>query len=419
MSSSQPSPLPVAWREYEFSSLRPLQQHQLRAVAEPGRLGQKPIGAGLGRGWWDEGTVDLAGAAEDARMRARATVGPYAKDGWMLLVVVQLVLTLCVWAVGVILLAYHHYNMTMYTYWSFTIVAFTYLLLSAALFVEGRLLAATLLFVLPVALGTTFGVCLLIVVAVQLNGNIFMSAITGDTGSGDVHSGDFILHTLPFLGTLILLVAGLQRYVSAVLTACAATWSPRSPARWLYVAYFLLAPLVPMFVYTFVFDPAVQYPTGIPTWVLWLVVLLFDFAWMLLLYKAFTANYHVAVRICVPVLPGDGRPSHHHNHLHSSPPASIPSVETRDGSAAPSSSDSVPLLPVLHSFNTPSSPVSSLPDASFAGPRSILSRVGAAGAHHQGHSSLHGAARPQLVAATAAAAPIRSPSDKTVRFNFD
>jgi hypothetical protein len=356
------------------------------------------------RSRWREEVVDLVDASEDRKLRARATVAPYSRDGWLLLYSVQVAFTLIVVAVGVGLVALGNYNLDMYTYWSFTIVLATYLLLVVALPLEGKLLALTLLFALPLAIGSTFNVALLIVIAIQLNGGILLSAMPTPGHVAAVHTGDWAVHVLPLLSVLVLFMVGLQRYASAVLVAAQSAWSQAWwPARGLYAAYFVLAALVPMGVYSLIFDPAVKYPTGVPTYALWLVVILIDTVWMFVVYKALTANYHISVRISVPV--SGTSPNMPASILVSS--SIIPSVEThgvavrvpwRDEAAAiesqasPSSSALLPPDPVLRlpeSFNTQNVFSSSSPSIIIA-------------ASPQAYSHHHGPAKPHLTLAALA-----------------
>jgi hypothetical protein len=234
-------------------------------------------------------------------------MAPEMLDGWLLLWLSMIVMFIVQVGLSIYLLAIGHYNMTMYTYWSFTLLTFFFFLMLIALWVEGRLLTALILFYFPIVLGSTFDVLVLITIAIALNGSIFSDAITTDTPVSAVHTGDVLLHVVPPFEILILLLFGLYNYESYLMPASIASWSPPR-LRYLYWLYFLASPLVPMLIYTASFNIADKYPTGIPTWVLWLVVILIDVIWMTATFKAFTGNPHQGIHSSILSTPSPPNP---------------------------------------------------------------------------------------------------------------
>jgi hypothetical protein len=224
------------------------------------------------------------------------TVGVGADVRFILRIVVTLLL---IWRVAltIYLAVIGRYHLSMYTYWSQTMLVAFYVLLELSLFIERGLLTFTTLFAFPILLGSTFIVAVSIIIIIQQNSTIFFvadsSAWTQDALSL-LHTGDWILHSLPLVEILFILALGWAMYARAIIASELASIR-KSEWKAIYVLYWILAPLVPLLIYSCIFDIATVYPTGIPTYVLWLCLVGIDILWMALMFGAFTATANVAV----------------------------------------------------------------------------------------------------------------------------
>jgi hypothetical protein len=187
-------------------------------------------------------------------------------DGKLLLQLVAIVLMLLQIAVFAWLVSSGRWNGTMFTYWNYTGLTLFYILLVLALFIEKGLLTFIMLFVLPIFLGSTVLVSIAIVVIIQQNADVFTGGGGGNLALSLRHTGDWALHQLPPLEMAILLAVGLGDYARLVIPAEFSQMNRRV----LYVLYWIISPLVPFAVYCSIYDPTMHYPTGIPTYVLWL-----------------------------------------------------------------------------------------------------------------------------------------------------
>lgn len=169
------------------------------------------------------------------------------------------------------------YDLSMFTFWNYTMTTVLVAFLTASLFYERILLTFTLLFLFPVVFGDNAVVRFGIVVIVGRNADVFL----GD-GSQSVETryvGDFIVHSLPLGMLLVVMLTGLLLYVRRALGYELGLF--RTSTRWwLYVAYWILSPLIPLAIYTASFSIAQKYPTGIPTGLLWLALVGVDIVWM-------------------------------------------------------------------------------------------------------------------------------------------
>jgi hypothetical protein len=210
---------------------------------------------------------------------------------------------LLLWRIGVsvALIVDNRYDFTMYTYWSNTLVVVFYAMLVLGLFVEHWVLPFTTLFVFPLALGSVFLVAISIVIIIQQNEAVFFNCTANSTSEALslIHTGDWVLHSAPVIEILMLLGVGYVLYVRRII-ASELDSIPRSEWRAVYVLYWYLAPLILMLIYSLIFDPATHYPTGIPTYVLWLGLVTIDVVWMTVWYLAFTSSALVKI-IVVPI----------------------------------------------------------------------------------------------------------------------
>ncbi len=169
------------------------------------------------------------------------------------------------------------YDMTMFTFWNYTLLSTFVATMTAALFYERWLLTGALLFLLPMLLGTTLLVQIGIVIIVARNGNVFLG--DGSQSVANRHTGDFIVHTVPIGSLLLSLIAGLILYIRRALCYQLGLFRTRT-RRVIYYVYWVLCPLLPLAIYTACFDIAVKYPTGIPTGLLWLALIGVNVVWM-------------------------------------------------------------------------------------------------------------------------------------------
>lgn len=186
------------------------------------------------------------------------------------------------------------YDMSMFTFWNYTLLTIFFAWLLAALIYERWLLTGVLLFALPIMLGTTFIVWVSIVIIVARNEDVFLG--DGSTSVAKRHTGDWVVHDVPPMMMLITLALGFSMYARRALGYRERLFRTRT-RRLLYVAYWLLSPLIPLGIYSLAFDIAVKYPTGIATGVLWVMLIGLCVAWQAVTLGAFTVNADVAVRL--------------------------------------------------------------------------------------------------------------------------
>lgn len=214
-----------------------------------------------------------------------------------LLQVVTFLLMVKQFAVYGYLLSIGRIDLTMFTYWSYTVLTIFYPLLLLGLVLERAVLALVCLFLLPLPLGATFDVSVAIVIVIQQNAKVFTSeADAGRTAINLIHTGDWVLHNLPLIEVIFLMGTGLLFYVRSILPAELHELRNR---EWgfVYRAYFYAAPLVLIGIYSIAFDITRHYPTNIPTYVLWLGLACINLLWMGVWYLAFTADANVPIRL--------------------------------------------------------------------------------------------------------------------------
>ncbi len=208
------------------------------------------------------------------------------------------VTVLLIWRVAltITLAVIGRYDLTMYTYWQNTMVVVFYILLWIALWFERGILTFTTLFVFPIPLGTVFLVAVSIVIIIQENEDVFTAGTSSGLALSLIHTGDWILHSLPLIEILLILGLGWLLYARAIIASEISSIA-KSEWRAAYILYWLLVPLVPLLIYCLIWDIAVQYPTGIPTYILWLGLFALNFVWMTVWYFAFTSSANVGISV--------------------------------------------------------------------------------------------------------------------------
>ncbi len=188
------------------------------------------------------------------------------------------------------------YDLGMFTFWNYTMTTVLVAFLAASLFYERILLTFTLLFFFPVVFGDNAIVRFGIVVIVGRNAAVFLG--DGSQSVSTRYVGDFVVHSLPLGMLLVVLLAGLLLYMRRAVGYERGLF--RTPLRWwLYCAYWILAPLVPLAIYTACFDIAKVYPTGIATGLLWLAMIGVDVVWMGFFLLIFVAVAKFSVQFTV------------------------------------------------------------------------------------------------------------------------
>lgn len=187
------------------------------------------------------------------------------------------------------------YDMSMFTFWNYTLLTIYFTLLLAALFYERWLLTIAFA-VLPVLLGTTFIISVAIVIIVQRNADIFLG--DGSTSVSTRHTGDWLVHYVPPFEMVLLFAIGLGLYARRVIGYRIGLFRTRT-RRAIFYVYWMLSPLVPFAIYSAAFDIGEKYPTGIPTGILWVLLIVVCVVWMTFWLVVFYAHTRVMLDIVV------------------------------------------------------------------------------------------------------------------------
>jgi hypothetical protein len=154
-----------------------------------------------------------------------------------------------------------------FTYLNYLLLTFGFLLLV----ISARRTRLWCLYVLPPLWGTTVFVALAIVVIIQLNDGVFLRTTVfnnGDRSVAGVHTGDWLLHQLPFIEILLVLLA-LRSQVTASFRSL---WAGASVlVKVLYTLYFHTAALALLSFYMVNIDFRSNYPTPISSTAVWLL----------------------------------------------------------------------------------------------------------------------------------------------------
>ena len=160
------------------------------------------------------------------------------------------------------------YDATFFTYINYGILTLSMALLLLSMW-HIPAYELWVLFVLPLVWGTTVFVALAIVVIVQLNDGVFLKTTTQNHGTNSVatiHTGDWMLHQLPFVE--ILLIVLVLRPTAVVIFHN--FWNEmRTPGRVGYVIYFHLSALMLLAFYMINVDYAVNYPSDLSAKAIW------------------------------------------------------------------------------------------------------------------------------------------------------
>jgi hypothetical protein len=195
----------------------------------------------------------------------------YGKAHWFSLI---LVFVIAIW-MGVILgyfVAAEIFDPRFFTYFNYALGFAFYNVLYVSFF-SVELFEFVTLFIVPIYLNTTTFVCIAIVIIVELNDTVFTRAgVLGGTNRtiGETHTGDWIVHYVPFFSILAVLGSIQVYYLDFVRNY----WKYASRnARIFYIFYAFLTPLVVLLIYMLTMPFAQNYPTTLTTWELFLMVI--------------------------------------------------------------------------------------------------------------------------------------------------
>lgn len=167
----------------------------------------------------------------------------------------------------------HVLNFKHYTYWNYLIVTIFDLLYLSTWFTSSHSLFKCMnVIVFPIVMGSTAIVNILIIVILQNNDWIMVSASVFGEGQlplGKIHLVDYIIHGLPFLSRFVALILGQQdivrQYVYAYLhNHIRVIFNLKNfrTRRLAYFCYWLVCPLIPVAIYSSINNPFVEYPTN-------------------------------------------------------------------------------------------------------------------------------------------------------------
>lgn len=242
-----------------------------------------------------------------SNMDARYSYLPnYIFNPFTLVTILATVIATYKWIILFYLIQQGIFKIDKFTYWNFTWNALFYSILAMFFIIHRReypiyaspFLRWLILLVCPLLVGSAFLVCVMIVILIQLNQNLFMDETDpANTPIGLYHTGDWILHNLPMIEIGFLLLSGLDtiwrkclyqtesiclqqnmrgssqqltsdhHYVDLIRVRTTTTrpWYQCLEEHYL-VIYFLwsfLSPFLPMSIYGCFFDPYVIYPTNV------------------------------------------------------------------------------------------------------------------------------------------------------------
>lgn len=195
----------------------------------------------------------------------------------------------------------HVLNFKHYTYWNYLIVTIFDLLYLSTWFTSSHTLFKWMnVIIFPIVMGSTAIVNILIIVILQNNDWIMVSASVFGEGQlplGKIHLVDYIIHGLPFLSRFVALILGQQdivrQYVYAYLhdhIRVILNLSKFKTRRLAYFCYWIFCPLIPVAIYSSINNPFVEYPTNFTvleaTTILLSITLLFQIITYFAVYTA-------------------------------------------------------------------------------------------------------------------------------------
>lgn len=229
---------------------------------------------------------------------------------------------LAVQLAAVIFLAVHGaYNMTMYTYWSYTLLTAFYVVLLVALFWRHRVLSAVLMFGLPLVLANAVFVAAAIIVIIANSAEALRRDTELDTPPGKItleqlHTGDWMIHGAPVFGLTLVLLAGVYMFTRELLRRQMHAWSWLG--HYLYALWWYGAPLALIGIYWASHDIDKKYPTSFTAAQRTFILLGISLGWNVFAWFCFTQKNDIEavhadtlpdVSDALPVPHADAEPS--------------------------------------------------------------------------------------------------------------
>lgn len=160
------------------------------------------------------------------------------------------------------------YDATFFTYINYGVVTLSMALLLLSMW-HIPAYELWVLFLLPLVWGTTVFVALAIIVIVQLNDGVFLKTTTQNEGTNSVatiHTGDWLLHQLPFVELLLIV---LVLWPTAVVIFHNFWRQMSTSSRVAYTIYFHLSALLVLSFYMINIDYSVNYPSDLSAKAIW------------------------------------------------------------------------------------------------------------------------------------------------------
>jgi hypothetical protein len=180
---------------------------------------------------------------------------------------ILLLITVFKIAAVIVMIALGAIHTNRYTYWNYLFQTGFYILLSWTYWKHDEYIFKILtIFIFPIIFGSVWFVLIYITVVLQLDqGWLFLSATTiagGSLSVGTVHTFDLLIHCGPVVDFMFVLV--FDYYIDA--NHCFRTFRASVPNfnHFLGLMYYYLAPLIPLCIYAFFFNPLTQYPDDSP-----------------------------------------------------------------------------------------------------------------------------------------------------------
>jgi hypothetical protein len=163
-------------------------------------------------------------------------------------------------------------DLKFFTYINYTLVTMSFmaLLLSSWSYVYYSIYC---LFIWPITFGVTLFVSIAIVIIIQLNDKLFIKSTTENGGHhtiGLVHTADFFIHQLPALEVAIIAIC-LIRTSSIIFNNFVKKMNKIQKA--FYSIYFLCCSLFLLGLYMITMDFGKNYPTKLPNYLIYLIVI--------------------------------------------------------------------------------------------------------------------------------------------------
>jgi hypothetical protein len=167
----------------------------------------------------------------------------------------------------------HALNFRHYTYWNYILVTVFDIIYLTSCFTSPKTLFKWMnLVVFPIVTGSTAIVNILIIVILQNNDWIMVSASVFGEGQlplGKIHLADYLIHSWPFLARFIILILGqldiVRHFVYAYLHGnvnIIRVMGNFKTRRLAFFFFWIVSPLTPISIYSSLNNPFVEYPTN-------------------------------------------------------------------------------------------------------------------------------------------------------------